>query len=169
MTEKSPEYWIDKLRLKRHPEGGFYNEIYRSGEEIPAAALPERYNSGRTFYTSIYFLLKENEYSAFHRLQSDEIWHFYTGGPCNIHIISPEGILKQETLGDDIDSDQNFQVIVPHGCWFAANPCSGSSYSLVGCTMAPGFSFEDFDLARYEELSRTFPKYSEIIRRYSRK
>ena len=168
MKNESADYWIDKLELLSHPEGGFYKEIYRSDEAISSDALPERYKGERSFSTSIYFLLRENEFSAFHRLQSDEIWHFYSGGPCEFHIITTEGIIIHKVIGRDIEAHQSFQILVPKRSWFAANPVSGSKYSLVGCTMSPGFSFNDFELAKFEALSNQFPMHSEIIRKYSK-
>jgi len=169
VKKESAEYWIEKLALKRHPEGGFYKEIYRSEELIPSDALPVRYTGIRSYSTSIYFLLEKNDFSAFHRLRSDEIWHFYEGGPCELHILTPEGELLHQVLGRDIETDQHFQVVVPKECWFAANPKDGSDYSFVGCTMAPGFSFEDFELADYEVLSGRYPEHREIFRMYIRK
>ena len=168
MNNNSAEYWIEKLGLQLHPEGGYYKEVFRSQEEIPVEALPERYSGTRSHMTSILFLLKENQFSAFHRLQSDEIWHYHMGGACEIHIILPDGSIQHKVLGPEIEADQHLQLIVPHDSWFAAHPMAGEAYTLVGCTMAPGFSFEDFELGSYEALARDYPEHREIIRMYTR-
>lgn len=165
---KDADTWIKELGLLPHPEGGFYKEIYRSSESIPDKGLPSRFHGNRDMATSIYFLLKEGDLSAFHKLLSDEIWHYYAGGPCAIHIITENGKLVHKYLGPDYRNNQHFQVVVLHDCWFAANPLPGSSFTLAGCTMAPGFSFEDFLLGDPEELIRQYPAHKTIIRKFSR-
>ena len=158
------KYWIDKLKLTRHPEGGYFREIYRSNEFINKKSLPERYSSFRSFSTSIYFLLESSEFSAFHRLKSDEIWHFYKGAPIRIFIIFRGGELRQYDLGSDPEKNQVFQALIPKGCWFAAKVIKPDSFSLIGCTVSPGFDFEDFEMGRLEKLSKLFPQHSQLIR-----
>jgi hypothetical protein len=110
--------YIKKLHLKKHPEGGYYREVYRSGEKILPGHLPMRYKSSRNFSTSIYFLLEGNQFSAFHLLQSDELWHFYDGSDLRIYIINPKGDLIIRKLGKSEDAD--FQIAIEKYCWFAA-------------------------------------------------
>ncbi|MHB2153535.1 cupin domain-containing protein [Calditrichota bacterium GD2] len=171
---KSKTFWINRLNLIPHPEGGFYSEVYRSDEFIPLAALNKRYSKAHRMGTSIYFLLPGDSFSAFHRLKSDELWHFYTGQAVVLYLLYPDGQLKQKLLGPDIEKGEQFQLLIPHGVWFAAQVLNGVasdafSYALVGCTVAPGFEFEDFELARRDDLLSQFPEHEDIILRFTRK
>jgi len=165
---KTAHYWIRKLKLKKHPEGGYYREMYRSNETIPSKSLPGRYSGKRAFSTSIYFLLCGNESSAFHRLKSDELWHFYAGGPLTIHIISPSGKYSTMKLGSNPDRAQTFQYVVKRNNWFGASIDSKQGFSLVGCTVAPGFDFTDFELADRKELLRLCHSRKSIIKKLTR-
>ncbi|MFN8288728.1 MAG: cupin domain-containing protein [Chitinophagaceae bacterium] len=162
------EQLISTFNLQPHPEGGWYVQTYKSGEKIPAAALPHRFGGDRPFSTAIYFLLEEGNFSAFHRIRSDECWHFYAGDPLEIFIISNDGPLQTVVLGTDSSRGQVFQFVVPACCWFASRPASGSRYCFVGCTVAPGFDFADFELADADSLSATFPKLEGLIRQLCR-
>ena len=155
--------YIKKLRLKKHPEGGYYREVYRSGEKILPAHLPKRYKTSRNFSTSIYFLLEGKQFSTFHLLQSDELWHFYDGSDLMIYIINPEGELITRKLGNSDDTE--FQIVIKKHCWFAVEVCNKKSFSLFGCTVSPGFEFEDFKLGKRELLLKKFPDYDELIKR----
>ncbi len=166
--QRTGKYWIDKLNLDRHPEGGFYREIYRSEEIILAGARSQVLNSERNFSTAIYFLLQEDDFSAFHRLQSDEIWHFYDGSPLLIHILNPDGKRERKYLGIEIDEQHYPQVVIPKHTWFAAEVINKSSYILIGCTVSPGFDFDDFNLARRDELLGLFPQHKKLIMRLTR-
>lgn len=139
---------IELLGLKPHPEGGFYSETYRSEEIIRKDCLPERYNGDRSFGTAIYFLLRGQDESRLHRLLSDEIWHFYAGVPLELTYYPESDIRKRKTfiLGNDILNGQVPQVVVPRNYLMLAKPIDSSSYTLVGCTTAPGFDFEDFEI-----------------------
>lgn len=159
---------IQSFNLQPHPEGGWYAQTYCSTEKIPAGALPARFTGDRFFSTAIFFLLEQGNFSAFHRIKSDECWHFYSGGPLEIFIIRPDGMPDIITLGNDFNNGQLFQYVVPAGCWFAGRPAAGSEYSFVGCTVAPGFDFADFELADTKELSKEFPLHEEIIRELCR-
>ena len=154
---------IQKYNLEPHPEGGWYKQTYKSSELVAASALPDRFNSERVFSTAIYFLLEKGNFSAFHRIKSDECWHFYAGGPLNIYIIDQTGKLKVITLGSDHEKGESFQYVVPANCWFASRPAPGSDYCFVGCTVAPGFEFEDFELANAKNLSAIYPQHSDLI------
>ena len=154
---------IAYYQLQPHPEGGWYVQTYKSAEQIAAAALPVRFTGDRPFSTAIYFLLEQGNFSAFHRIRSDECWHFYSGDPLEIYILQPEGQLKVIQLGADFQQGQYFQYIVPANCWFASRPAPGSRYCLVGCTVAPGFDFADFELARVKELLQVYPQHADLI------
>ncbi len=167
MNSKAKEY-ISKLQLIRHPEGGYFNEIYRSGEYYEAGCLPERYDKNRAFSTSIYFLLEGNQVSNMHRLKSDEIWHFYDGSTILIYIFDESGKLKLNHLGSEIKDGDSFQIIVPKGCWFGAELKDKSSFGLIGCTVAPGFEFDDFEIGNRNFLLNLFPEYSEIIKKLTK-
>ena len=154
---------IQKYNLEPHPEGGWYKQTYKSNEQIAPEALPERFSASRTFSTAIYFLLERGNFSAFHRIKSDECWHFYAGEPLFIYIIEQTGELKIISLGNDHEKGQSFQYVVPANCWFASRPAPESEYCFVGCTVSPGFEFDDFELANATELSTIYPQHKPII------
>jgi uncharacterized protein len=156
-------YWVEKYNMQPHPEGGYYAETYRASETIPQAALPARFSGDRSFSTAIYFLLEAHHFSALHRIQADEVWHFYAGGPLNVYVIGPTGEQRVIRLGSNPDQGEVFQAVVPAGCWFGSKPAEGTAYSLVGCTVAPGFDFADFELAERENLLKTYPHCQEVI------
>ena len=161
---KTAKYWIEKLNLEKHPEGGWFKEIYRSEDIIPEHALPPDFKGPRNCSTSIYYLLEGEDFSSFHRIHSDEIWHYYAGfSP--IEIISIEqGKLIKHLLGNDPDSNQNLQIVVPKNTWFAAQLIDQKGYALAGCTVAPGFHFDDFEMAD-EKLLEEFSHLENQIRR----
>ncbi len=162
------EYLIKKFNLKKHPEGGYYIEVYRSEEFIEKDHLPKRYDSKRSFSTSIYFLLKDDDFSSFHRVMSDEIWHFYAGTSLSMYIIKDNGELEILILGKDNEKNESYFGLVKKGNWFAAKTNQTDSYTLVGCTVAPGFDFADFQLAERQKLIEQFPKHKEIITQLTR-
>ena len=148
------KYWIEKLNLSPHPEGGYYRQTYKSTEKT---------ENGKRFSTAIYYLLEGDDYSAFHRIKSDELWHFYEGGSLTIFVIDKNGELIEIKLGKNFEAGDVFQAIVKAGCWFAAKVNAPASYSLVGCTVSPGFEFEDFEIAKRFDLISLYPKHQEII------
>jgi predicted cupin superfamily sugar epimerase len=162
------QHLIKQFNLLPHPEGGYYKETYRSTETINANALPSRFLGNRSFSTAIYFLLEKGNFSTFHKIQSDECWHFYAGDVLHVHVIHSDGKLETIELGNDITNGQTFQYIVPAGCWFASEPAPGSEFSFVGCTVAPGFDFADFELAKADELIKLCPQHQMIIKRLCR-
>ncbi len=164
---KDAPYWIRNLSLTPHPEGGFYREVYRSMEIVPQSALPNRFTGGRSFSTSIYYLLEKGDFSAFHRIRSDEVWHFYGGEPLDLHVLH-NGQYECVIIGAEISEGHHLQYTVPAGAWFASEPREGSTYSLVGCTVSPGFDFADFELANRVELVEVYPQYSAVITRLTR-
>ena len=155
---------IQQFQLDPHPEGGWYKETYRSVEDIPAKALPDRFMGDRSFATAIYFLLEQGNFSAFHRIKSDEIWHFYDGDALDIYILNDQAGLQVFQLGNKPQTQQHFQLVVPANCWFASRPSAGSNFSFVGCTVAPGFDFKDFELADVEDLCNRYPNQQPLIR-----
>ncbi len=153
---------IDRLGLVRHPEGGYFRETYRSTVVIPRESLPPRYGAPRVAMTSIYFLLAGNDFSAFHRLASDEIWHFYSGGGLLLYVLD-EGGLAIHHLGTRWDAGEVPQAVVRASSWMGARLADSDSYALVGCTVAPGFEFEDFELAPRDELLVRYPQHRSLI------
>jgi predicted cupin superfamily sugar epimerase len=159
---------IDQFELQPHPEGGWYRQTYKSREQIAAEVLPQRFSGDRTFSTAIYFLLEKGNFSAFHRIKSDECWHFYDGDPLLIYIIQQTGSLDVISLGRDFEKGELFQYVVPANCWFASRPAPGSEYSFAGCTVSPGFEFDDFELANATNLFNAYPKHKDLIQELSR-
>jgi hypothetical protein len=155
---------IALLKLKPHPtEGGFYSETYRADEAIPAGVLPARYPGQRSFGTCIYYLLTPGMFSAIHRLQSDEVFHFYLGDPIEMLQLRPDGAGKTVVLGSDLRAGMTPQVIVPRGVWQGSRLVAGGKFALLGCTVAPGFDFADYEHGRREELIEGYPEFREKI------
>jgi hypothetical protein len=162
------EELIRRLELRPHPEGGFYRETYRSKEHIPAAALPPRFGSDHNFSTSIFFLLRDAEFSCLHKIKADETWHFYLGDPLTIVSFNDDGILEQASLGNRLDKGEIPQLVIPQGYWFGASVKGKQGYALVGCTVAPGFEFGDLTFGKREALLKQFPHLEDIISAYTR-
>jgi predicted cupin superfamily sugar epimerase len=165
---EAARYWIEKLNLVKHPEGGYYVRTYFAREWIEKHDLPPRFGGSRPFSTAITYLLPGDDFSAFHRIQSDEMWHFYAGSALTLHILERGGRMCQKVLGPDIEQGESFQQVVEAGCWFAAAVRDSTSYSLVGCTVAPGFNQEDFELADREILTAQYPQHSGLIGKFTR-
>lgn len=161
------EYFIEKLDMIAHPEGGFYKETFVSEETITDGDLDVNFNGTRDLWSSIYFLLRDGEVSNFHRLKSDEMWYYHSGSPLTIYMISPEGELTEKQLGLDIEKGEMPQVLVPKNYIFGSAMNEGG-YALVGCMVSPGFQFEDFELFSREELIEKYPSHSEIITKLTR-
>ena len=159
---------INHYRLLPHPEGGYFKETYRAELVLPANALPAAFAGDRQASTAIYFLLEQGNFSAFHRIHSDECWHFYAGQTLIIYIIHPNGKLEEIKLGNDILNKETFQYTVPAGCWFASVPAPATAFSFVGCTVAPGFDFTDFELAEQDALLKNYPQHSRLIKQLTR-
>ncbi len=168
LISMNANYYISHLQLQTHPEGGFYRETYRSKEMVNKDALPMRFDGERNFSTAIYYLLRQGEHSVFHKIKSDECWHFYAGAALLIHIFESIGKYYCIKLGPDIYMGETFQFVVPALSWFAAEPASETSFSFVGCTVAPGFDFADFEIADKRKLLAAFPQQKEIINRLSK-
>lgn len=164
MGNRTAAYWIDKLQLATHIEGGAFREIYRSPVIAPLQALPATFTGERSFSTSIYFLLQQQQFSAFHKIKSDEVWHFYYGDALIVYEIDEQGSLIEHRLGCDPDNNETFQCVIAAGNWFAARLAPGGKYALVGCTVSPGFDFADFELAKQDELISSYPAHSQLIK-----
>jgi uncharacterized protein len=162
---KTADYWIKQLDLQSHPEGGFFKETYRSSGTILKSELPHFYAGDRVYSTAIYFLLNRKNYSAFHKIHQDEMWHFYDGTSLTIHMIHPDGNHQSEILGKEIVAGESLQIVVAGGSYFAAEVNDESSYTLSGCTVAPGFDFADFEMPDKETLIQEFPQHTDLINR----
>jgi predicted cupin superfamily sugar epimerase len=153
---------VKRLGLAPHPEGGFYRETWRS--PLVLGDLPR---VPRAASTAIYFLLPGGTFSALHRVASDEAWHHYDGDPLDLHLIDDHGAHSVVPLGRDLARGERPQHVVSAGTWQAAVP-RGERYALVGCTVAPGFDFADFEMPPRADLVARFPEYSEIVARLTR-
>lgn len=159
------EELIKHFKLEKHPEGGYFREIYRSDGIIPSENLCNKFIGDRNFATSIYFLLTSDSFSAFHKINQDEIWHFYSGSTLKIHLISPEGEYSFVLIGNDFKNGEVPQFTVPAQHYFAAEVLIEDSFAFVGCSVSPGFDFRDFTLPSYKKLVAEFPKHEIIIKR----
>lgn len=157
---------IRVLQLQPHPkEGGYFRETYRAAETLPANALAARYGGARSISTAIYYLLTATTYSALHRLQSDEVFHFYLGAPVKMLQLFPDGNGRTIVLGPDLQAGQQVQVTVPRGVWQGSVLEPKGDFALLGCTVAPGFDYADYEGGRREELTAQYPQFAELIRR----
>lgn len=162
------EQLVKKLGLRPHPEGGFYTETYRSSEFFGQEGLPERFSGPRNFSTAIYFLMTADSFSAFHRIKSDEIWHFYLGDPLEVIEIDETGNCTSTIIGNELSRDEIPQYTVKSGRWFGSRVKKGGRFSLVGCTVSPGFDFTDFEMGVRSDLTAQFPACAKIIAEMTR-
>jgi uncharacterized protein len=173
---KDVQKLIDLLGLEAlHGEGGLYRQSYRSADVLLPSALPDRYRSAKPAGTAIYYLLtgEPDSFSAFHRLPTDEVYHFYLGDPVRLTLLDPAGGLDVVTLGQDLFGGERVQYAVPAGVWQGLRLAPGGvaprgAYALMGTTMAPGYTDEDFDLASRKDLLTRFPQHGEIIEELTR-
>ncbi|MBL7743859.1 MAG: cupin domain-containing protein [Chitinophagaceae bacterium] len=163
MATQTADFWIQHLQLSQHIEGGWYTEVYRSSLVLDKGNLPAGFKGERNACTHIYFLLEKKGFSAFHRIMSDELWHFYAGDPLVIYEINGKGELKEHLLGNDIQKGQSLFCTINAGSWFASRVADGSDYGLAGCTVSPGFDFAEFELADRVQLSGEYPQYAGLI------
>ncbi len=162
------DYFIKHLQLQPHPEGGFFKEMYRSPGIISSRCLPKKFNGDRNYSTAIYFLLQRNDFSAFHKILSDECWHFYEGSTLLIHVIDKDGNYSCVKLGRKLHEGEVFQFVVPANCWFASEPSLKSEFALAGCTVSPGFDFADFEMGNQKHLEEAYPQHRMLIERLCR-
>jgi uncharacterized protein len=162
MKIQDSNYWIANLALMPHPEGGFYKEVFRSKMEVFRKSSPDL----KQACTSIYYLLSEKDYSGFHRIASDELWYFHKGEPLFIYEINFQGVLITHELSDE--NSGQLSLVIEAGSWFAASIPSGVGFSLVSCAVAPGFEFDEFEMADKASLKALYPSYVNIIDRFCR-
>lgn len=159
------DHLVTRLNMQPHPEGGYYSETYRAVDQVRRASD----DAVRASSTAIYYLLSDGAWSTWHRIASDEVWHFYAGSPLNVYVLGADGRLDIHKLGNPLTHEQcTYQAVVPAGCWFAAALETPDSYALAGCTVAPGFEFSEFELANTAELLAAYPQHAETIRRLAR-
>lgn len=148
---------IGALGLRPHPEGGYFTESYRSGARVASGA------GDRSALTSIYFMLTADSFSAFHRLTSDEIWHHYAGAIVAIDTIDTDRRYQQLVIGNGV----RWQAAFSAGVWFAAHVVEPGGYALIGCDVAPGFEYGDFEIGSRTELLRAFPEHAALIEHWT--
>jgi len=153
----TPEFYIDRLELTAHPEGGYFKSTYASDLSTDANG------KSRKMYTSIYFLLKSGDVSHFHRLKSDELWYYHGGSSLTIHVIDEDGTYEEVNLGLNLEQGEVPQYLVPKNSIFGSSVMEEDTFSLVGCMVSPGFDFEDFELFTQDELLESYPQHKEII------
>ncbi|MGE7780431.1 cupin domain-containing protein [Peribacillus sp. NPDC097264] len=156
-------YYVTKLGMEPHPEGGFYKRTFESKEQTSNQELSVEFEGKRKLYTSIFFLLGSNDISHLHRLKSDELWYYHAGSPLTIHVIDEKGDYKESKLGINLDEGEVPQVLVPKNSIFGSSVMDEDTFSLVGCMVSPGFEFQDFELFTQEELLSKYPQHREVI------
>jgi uncharacterized protein len=162
MQQDTARYWINRLGLLPHPEGGYYKEVFRSQGVVHRKGDAAE----KSACTSIHYLLEKNDFSAFHRLASDELWYFHRGTPLHIHSISPDGFYQIYELSDAPTGQ--LSVSISPNVWFAAELPAKQGFTLVSCAVAPGFDFSEFEMADREALCSQFPQYRAVVERLCR-
>ena len=155
---------VNALDLKPHPEGGFYKEMHRA----PALVQEQGKGQSKHAYTSIYYLLSGTDFSAWHRIQSDETWFFHSGCDAVIYHFDFNGTLVKTLLGHE---SMQFQATIPANTWFAAQPSRPDSFFLASCVVAPGFVFSEFEMGKRADLLATFgnlPEHVQVIQALTR-
>jgi predicted cupin superfamily sugar epimerase len=171
LREGSRDGLIKRFGLQPHPEGGYFRETFRGAQRVVRGGIRGDTHDAtpgetRSSSTAIYYLLCDGAHSAWHRIRSDEMWHFYAGEPIDIHVIDAAGQFRKHRLGNALThADAVFQAVVPAGQWFAAELCDPATFALVGCTVAPGFEFSEFELADIAALKQTYPQHGALIER----
>jgi hypothetical protein len=156
--------WIDQLNLQPHPEGGYYKRTYCSERIFSGNIELDPFPAGRPHSTAIFYLMEASDFAGFHRIKSDELWHFHDGSQLELYILRSPDRLELIRMG----KGDALQAVVPANHWFAAVPARHSDYSLVSCTVSPGFDFRDHEMASTPELIEQFPSHAELIRRLCR-
>lgn len=164
MIAEKAQYYIDQFAMLKHPEGGWYKETYRAKGIISGSEL-EGFGGDRSYSTAIYFLLTNGNPSVFHRIKADEAWHFYDGDGILIHELDEAGRYTEHRLGLNLEEGEEPQLVIKGKSWFASEVVKENGWCLVGCTVAPGFDFEDFEMAERRILIEQYPEHSELISR----
>lgn len=160
---------VERFELVPHPEGGYFREVYRSPMNIEHPSVPVGRNAARAAGTLIYFLLSGDDFSAFHRVRfSDEIWHLYAGGPLDICVIDSKGALSERRLTTDLAAGEP-TTMIPADTWQSARLAPGAAWALGGCTVTPGFDYEDFEMPSASELLALYPAHEATIRELTRR
>jgi predicted cupin superfamily sugar epimerase len=155
---------IDRLHLVPLTiEGGYFRETYRSTLTLPVGALPATYGGDRHVSTAIYYLLTPDTFSAIHRVKSDEVFHFYAGDAVEMLQLWPDGSGKTLFIGNDLAAGHAPQVVVPADVWQGCRLAPGGRWALMGCTVAPGFEYADYQAGKREELTAAYPRFAELI------
>jgi predicted cupin superfamily sugar epimerase len=162
MDLKDAEHWIAHLQLQPHPEGGYYREVFRSGQNL----VRQSSNTIKQACTSIYYLLEGRDFSGFHRLVSDELWYFHKGEPLFVHVIDLEGRHHALELSDEATG--SLSIVVKGGLWFAAEIPSQSGFTLVSCAVAPAFDFSEFEMADKKKLTDAYPQHALLFNKLCR-
>jgi predicted cupin superfamily sugar epimerase len=162
MRTETASYWIEHLNLWRHPEGGYYKEVFRSQQQVSRLGTDE----AKQACTSIYYLLEGADYSGFHRIASDELWYFHKGSPLLIHVIDEQGTYSAIELSDTVSG--SLSTAIKAGLWFAAEIAAGTDFALVSCAVAPGFEFSEFEMADREKLLTHYPQHANILNKLCR-
>ena len=162
------ETLVKELHLLPHPEGGYYKETYRSKGKITQACLSPDFKGDRNMATGIYFLIEKGNFSALHKIKSDETWHFYYGDALEVIEINEVGNLTITKIGSNLSKGETFQYTVKANTWFGSRVSEKGSFSLVGCTVYPGFDFNDFELAKRLDLIKQFPQHNQLISELTR-
>jgi predicted cupin superfamily sugar epimerase len=177
-AQRQRDELIQRFDLLPHPEGGYYRETYRAGLRVTRCdagvgdPVHGSDSGSHAASTAIYYLLCDGAYSAWHRIRADEIWHFYTGDPIEIHVLGADGALVSHRLGNPLETANHstnvmFQVVVGAGDWFAAGRVEAShGFALAGCTVAPGFEFAEFEIASLDTLLASYPQHEDVIRQF---
>ena len=153
MKSRTPEYWIDKLNLERHTEGGYFREVYRKKADVQGGDLA----------TSIYYLLPSGEASKLHRLENDEVWYYHYGSPLILYFITPQGKAESYLLGPEVEQGHHFSKVIPARTIFGAEVRDPDTFSLVSCNMSPGFDYDDFELMDRKKMLTLYPEYADMI------
>jgi predicted cupin superfamily sugar epimerase len=160
---------VERFNLVPHPEGGYFREVYRSSMKLDHPDVPEGIAPARSAGTLIYFLLSGADFSAFHRVRwSDEVWHLYAGGPLEIFVIDENGELERRVLTTDLNEGEP-TTMIQAGNWQSARLAPGASWALGGCTVSPGFDYEDFEMPEAAALLALYPEHEAVIRELTRR
>lgn len=153
------------LGLQPHPrEGGWYVRTYEANEHIGAEHVGEaRYDGPRRTSTAIYYLLEPGTFSEMHKLESDEIFHHYSGGAVEMLQLHPSGRSERMVIGNDLAAGHRPQVVVPRGVWQGSRLLVEEGWALLGCTVSPGFEFADYTAGSRDELLERWPQEAELI------
>jgi predicted cupin superfamily sugar epimerase len=168
MPDLTADQLIEILGLQPHVEGGRFTETYRAPEVLSAGSLPGRYGGERALSTAIYYLLPPGTFSEIHRLRTDEVYHFYMGDPVEMLLLHPEGSGEVVRLGTDLAAGERPQLVVGRGTWHGSRVAEGGRYGLLGCTMAPGFEYDDFAPGRRADLIERYPRHRDLIEALTR-